>query len=91
MIRETLEVLRSEGVTLSDMAKKLSIQPDVLRGRLELLEEKGYISSEIELPGCSGGCKGCHSRCEDGSDHSPSPIPRSVVYRITDKGKKILQ
>lgn len=85
MIRQTLEALDSEGLTISEVARRLAIRPEELRVRLDMLEERGYVKKDEGSSDCSVHCGGHCAGCS-GSKASP----RSTVFMLTEKGRSVL-
>ncbi len=83
MIKETLEALNSASGSLQDVARRLKITQDELRGRLDVLESHGYVEKrDMATPDCGGTCCGCNASCNmsDGM----------FSYYITNKGMRAI-
>ena len=80
MLKEILKMIDEGDVSnIEELAKKLGTEKSVLKGQIQLLVDKGYLSSEIPDP---KKCEGCalHSFC----------IDKSKAYFLTEKGKKLI-
>ena len=64
--------LLDEGRALSqrELAEKLNTSVETLGAQIEYLERLGFLRRIGHICECSGGCKGCASKCHD-SDISP--------------------
>jgi putative ferrous iron transport protein C len=48
-------------VTLDEVARHFSAQPDAVRGMLEVWISKGKISKQLTTANCGSSCRQCHA------------------------------
>ena len=89
MIKKILYLISQGNTTFNEISQKLGISYLDLMNRLEMMERMKYIeivpneNCNLDL-GCA-----CCSMPKKGCSNGTSDFESSVVYRITDKGKKV--
>lgn len=79
MLTELLELL-DEGRAYSqrEMAEKLGIGAAMIIAEIEYLELLGLLRRVDDSCGCSGGCKGCSSACNNEGITPPAMWEKAV-------------
>lgn len=94
MIKEILQLMYKNHLSLNEIAIELSISRDKLINRLEILEHLGYIiiicnnSNKIKL-GNEKTCKYCTlaKTCTEAENSNSF----GIAYQLTEKGKRVAQ
>lgn len=90
MLRRVLgELARPQ--TLAQVAVRVGVEPGVLWGMLETLEQGGYVGlAYSESPTCGTACAACTLKnlCPASGSETPPPTP---VWRLTPKGRRALE
>ena len=92
MIKELLEMLFIEKLSMSEAAHKLSVGRDDFRSRVEMLVHMGYIKElEMARGECEGNCWKCAltPACPDGGGDGETKA-RFSWYELTDKGRLLV-
>jgi len=83
--REILLRMGEGDGTLAQLAEGVGLSEGSLRLRLDHLQRYGYVERVVTEGGrCAGGCPGCCSS-------SPCNDRSMAAYRITEKGKALMQ
>lgn len=80
---------------IKEAARKLGIDQDTLKERLEMMEHMGYIRglSSASAASCGGGCIGCSlsSSCADEAEGEEEKDKRNFSwYELTEKGRRLV-
>ena len=92
MIKELLEMLFIEKLSMSEAAHKLSVGRDDFRSRVEMLVHMGYIKElEMARGECEGNCWKCAltPACPDGGGDGEGKADFSW-YVLTEKGRRLV-
>ncbi len=92
MIKEFLKLMSLENLTLAEITQKLKISRDELKNRLEMMKRMGYIEALSEdKPNSESACASCRMTkfCSPCSEGNAGNL-RITVYRLTDKGRRVL-
>ncbi|XOB98291.1 helix-turn-helix domain-containing protein [Deinococcota bacterium DY0809b] len=90
MLRRVLAELERPQ-TLAQVAARVGVEPGVLWGMLETLQQGGYVGlAYSESPACGTSCAGCSLKnlCPAVGSETPPPTP---VWRLTAKGRAALE
>ena len=100
MIKELLEMLFIEKLSMSEAAHKLSVGTDDFQSRVEMLVHMGYIKEVGMAKGeCDGNCWKCSKTPADPDDGggegketagSESFETRFSWYELTEKGRRLV-
>jgi predicted transcriptional regulator len=87
MIKEILKGLYLENLSPGEVAQRLNISPESLKGILLNMENMGYIKevNDSEHAACPGSCS-CKAAA---SCHKGLSYPTGKKYALTEKGKRM--
>jgi len=77
--------------TLEQVAAGVGVEPGVLSGMLETLQQGGYVGMAYsESPTCGTACGWCSLKnlCPAMNSETPPPTP---VWRLTPRGRRALE
>ena len=93
-MKEILRLMAERKLTLNEISSKLELRQSDLLNRLELMEHMGYIKSMSDgkcMASSSPSCACCPISNSDKCYIDKSTQTKITAYKITKKGKRIIQ
>ena len=86
MLKEILQSLSKDGITVNELLKKFELDKDELQDKINFLIHMGYLELEkIDEPEKSISCKSCPHL-----EQCLANLSKINTYILTEKGKKLI-